>query len=112
MGNLYGVIGLVFLLFFTRFFFNWYDLSLTQFKEHSYEKAIVYKSHYENPRWNSTIAYNETHATATPEVTAVNWWELITKTQYENVPDWFVYMIYLPMFIGLIYLILPIPFKA
>ena len=109
MANLPMVAGLIFLLFFIRFFFNWYDLSLTQMKRTSYDKMGGYASHYEDPTFNSTITgYNETIESPM----TINWWDLITKTRYENVPDWFVYMIYVPILAGLIYVILPIPFKV
>jgi len=103
------VAGLIFLLFFTSFFFNWYDLSLTQMKQVSYSKLGAYGSHYEDPTLNTSIGgYNETIESPM----TINWWGVITKTQYDNVPSWFVYMIYVPIFLALIYVVIPIPFKA
>jgi len=112
MGNVYAVIGLIFLLVFTRFFINWYDIALSQMKETQNQRIGKYYVHQDQASQNTTVDYGVTYTNATPEITATNWWDLILKSRYENVPSWFVYMIYVPIIAGLIYLILPIPFKV
>lgn len=88
-GNMFMVVGLVFALMFTRYMLGMYDSSLC-----GTDSTV-----------NEVLPVNETPTIST------DLYGTITGLKCSGMPSWFS-LLYLPFIIGIIYLLIPIPFKV
>lgn len=88
-GNMFMVVGLVFALMFTRYMLGMYDSSLC----------------------STGITFNETLPLIETPTQSTDLYGTITGLKCSGMPGWFS-LIYVPFIIGIIYLLIPIPFKV
>ena len=94
MGNAYLVMGLVFLLGFIRFMIGEYD------------NTMCVKITESRGYTNYTLPEEETPTQKT------DLWSFISGSRCTNIPWYVNFFIYTPILIGIIYLLIPIPFKV